>query len=242
MDPNRKKNRAPVIAIDGPSGTGKSTLAKLLAQTIHCRYVDTGAMYRAVALYKMDRKAVPEGSEALSRLLENIEIRFLQGPEGQRILLQEKDVTDEIRKPGVAEEASRLSGLPEVRDFLLEKQRQLARQGGVVMEGRDIGSVVLPDADLKIFLDADGGERAKRRHLQWKEKGIEVPLEKIQEDMSVRDHRDQSRKVAPLILAPDAVRIDTTDLNPQEVLSRILALLGERGRNTNGCDFSRQPV
>lgn len=242
MGPISDKNRGPVIAIDGPSGTGKSTLAKLLAQTLRSRYVDTGAMYRALALLAMEKKIDTNDPGALKHLLKTFEIRYVEDERGQRIYLMERDVTDAIRKPGVAEEASRVSRYPEVRDVLVEKQRQLAREGSVVMEGRDIGSVVLPDADLKIFLDAAEEERAKRRYLQWKKKGIDVPLEKIQEDMLVRDQRDQGRKVAPLTLAPDAVRIDTSDLNPQEALDRILLLLKQEGWDHNGCDFSKQPV
>lgn len=225
MSKNYQDEKDIVIAIDGPSGTGKSTIAKLLADRLDCLYVDTGAMYRAVALLAKDQGVSTEDREALVRIAEEMELEYLNDSSGSRVLLQGKDVTEELRIPGVGEAASQLSRHPEVRSVLVDKQRQMGQQGRVVMEGRDIGTVVLPDADLKLFLDADSEERARRRHMQLKNKGIDVPVEGLSKQLSARDQRDSNRKTAPLQLAQGAVKIDTTHLGPDEVLHQILGLL-----------------
>ena len=186
-------------------------------------------MYRAVALLARQREVSPDDPEGLARLGRGMEIEFIETVDGPGVRLGGEDVTSALRLPGVSEEASRLSRFPEVRKVLVDKQRELGRQGKVVMEGRDIGTVVFPEADLKIFLDAEPQERAKRRYLQWQEKGIEVPQERLAREIRSRDHRDQTRKVAPLVPARDATKIDTTHLDPGQVLDRILALLSERG-------------
>ncbi len=234
MKHDDEDKKGPVVAIDGPAGTGKSTLAKLLAERLRCRYIDTGAMYRAVALLALEEDVDPDDPGGLGDLMDRFSIDYVDDSRGTRILLCNRDVTDAIRQPGVGEAASKLSRFPVVREALVESQRGLARLGSVVMEGRDIGSVVLPHADLKVFLDAREEEKAKRRHLQWKGKGIEVPVDKILEDMQVRDQRDRKREAAPLTLAEDAVRIDTSEMDVQEVLDRIVVLAAERGLVTHG--------
>jgi CMP/dCMP kinase len=224
-----EKKRGPVVAIDGPSGVGKSTLARSVAERVGCRYVDTGAMYRAVALLARQRGVSQDDEQALARISGEMDIEFVETKEGQGVRLEGEDVTLALRLPGVSEEASRLSRFPQVRKVLVERQRALGRHGPVVMEGRDIGTVVLPEADLKIFLEADVEERARRRYGQWKGKGIEVAREQLKQEILSRDHRDQTREVAPLAPARDAVRIDTTQLNPEQALDRVLTLLAEKG-------------
>ena len=225
----RSKGKGLVIAVDGPSGVGKSTISQALAGRLDCRYIDTGAMYRAVALLARARAVPPDDPQGLAGLGRDMEIEFIVTEAGPGVVLDGEDVTESLRLPGVSEEASRLSRFPEVREVLVEKQRELGRQGGVVMEGRDIGTVVLPEADLKVFLDAEPEERARRRYLQWKEKGIEVEQEQLAREILARDQRDKTRRVAPLVPAGDAAMIDTTRLDPGQVLVRILALLSEQG-------------
>jgi cytidylate kinase len=224
-----EKKRGLVIAVDGPSGVGKSTISRALAERVGCRYIDTGAMYRAVALLARQQEVSLDDPEGLARVGRGMEIEFVETAEGPGVRLGGEDVALALRMPGVSDEASRLSRFPEVREVLVEKQREIGEQGKVVMEGRDIGTVVLPEADLKIYLEAEPEERARRRYFQWKEKGIEVPQEQLSQEIRDRDQRDQTRKVAPLVPARDAAKIDTTHLDPAEVLDRILALLSDRG-------------
>jgi cytidylate kinase len=186
-------------------------------------------MYRAVALLARQSSVSPDDAQGLAPLGRAMEIEFVEKATGQEVHLNGKDVTLSLRLPGVSEEASRLSRHPEVREALVEKQREFGRQGRVVMEGRDIGTVVFPQADLKVFLDAEPEERARRRYLQWKEKGIEVAPEELAQEILSRDQRDQTRRVAPLLPARDAVKIDTTRLGPEQVLDGILAIISEKG-------------
>ena len=218
-----------IVTIDGPAGAGKSTVARALARRLGFRFLDTGAMYRAVALLARAQAVAPDDPHRLAGLGRDMEIGFVVTEEGAGVTLDGGDVTLSLRLPGVSEEASRLSRFPEVREVLVEKQRELGRQGKVVMEGRDIGTVVLPEADLKVFLDADPEERARRRYLQWQEKGIEVDQEELTREIASRDERDRTRKVAPLVPAADAAVIDTTRLDLGQVLARISALLSEKG-------------
>jgi cytidylate kinase len=230
MRTRKEENKGPVIAIDGPSGTGKSTIAIRLAARLNCRYIDTGAMYRAVAILAKNRCVEIDHSAGLVELLHEFPLEYRESDGLQRVFLAGEDITDALRMPGVGEDASRLSRFPEVRKILVEKQRELARDGAVVMEGRDIGSVVLPDADLKIFLDADEEVRARRRMLQWEKKGLNASAEELKKDIRVRDRRDSTRKEAPLVLADGGVRVDTTQKSIQEVEEEILYLLPEKNR------------
>lgn len=202
------------IAIDGPSGAGKSTLARRLAARLGVLYVDTGAIYRTVGCYVKRRGADPKDAAAVAALLPEIRVELTFGADGeQHMLLGGEDVTQEIRLPEMSLYASAVSAHPEVRAFLLEMQRQLAREHSVIMDGRDIGTVVLPEAELKIFLTADVAERARRRHLELAQRGTPEPFEKVLEEMKQRDEQDRSRAVAPLKQAADAILLDTTELD-----------------------------
>ena len=217
------------VAIDGPAGAGKSTLARAAAKRFGFIYVDTGAIYRTVGLGCC--RAGVDGSESgqVIALLPSMQIDLRHGGDGvQRMFLNGEDVSGEIRLPEVSRCASQVSAIPEVRAFLMEMQRSLARRNSVVMDGRDIGTVVLPDASVKIFLTADPRERARRRHAELREKGSSVTLDEVLRDMQERDERDRRRAAAPLRAAEDAVVLDTTGLSLEESLERICALI-ERG-------------
>ena len=214
------------IAIDGPAGAGKSSIAKEISSELGFIYVDTGALYRTVALFAQEN--CPDSDEELIDRLDEIDIdlSFIGGT--QRISLGGEDVTDDIRTPEISMGASRVSAIPEVRDFLFDLQQKIAREHDVIMDGRDIGTVVLPDADLKIFLTASADERASRRYLELKEKADCPTFEEIKADIIKRDYNDSHRAVAPLKQAEDAVLIDTTDMGFHEVCEEILDLIKER--------------
>ena len=215
-----------VVAIDGPGSSGKGTLGMLLAEKLGCTFVDTGAMYRALAVEALRRGLSPDEERPLEELAKESEIRFLQSPEGNswpyRITIGGRDVTDQIRTPRIDMASSRISAYPVVHQIMVRKQQDLARQGGVVMEGRDIGTVVLPDADVKFFLTASVEERARRRHRQMQGWGRQIDLRQLEERLSRRDDNDSQRQVAPLRRAEDAVVIDTTELSIEQVLDRML--------------------
>jgi CMP/dCMP kinase len=214
-----------VVAIDGPAGAGKSTLAKRVAAKLGFIYINTGAMYRAVALWALRLKVATSDMHRLERLALEADIALtLEG----RVLLNGEDVTEAIGDANVAAAASEVSAVPGVRRALLSVQRGLAEKSSVVMEGRDIGSVVFPEAQVKIFLDAEPGERARRRALDLETTNIES----VADELSQRDHRDRTRAEAPLVQAPDAELIDTTGLSPEEVEAKILQLV--RARVSNG--------
>lgn len=220
------------IAIDGPSGAGKSTLAKLLAQKLGYLYVDTGAIYRTVALFAMERGSDPGDEAAVAGLLPQMEIKMAYGTDGlQHMLLNGRDVTEDIRRHAVSKGASQVSALPAVRAFLLEMQRELARRHNVVMDGRDIGTVVLPQADLKIFLTAQAEDRARRRYRELLERGQDADYETVLRDVIQRDEADTSRAISPLRQAEDAVLVDTTGNTLEESLQRLLRLTEERVRH-----------
>ncbi len=221
-----------VIAIDGPAGSGKSTVARLVARRLGYLYVDTGAMYRAVAL-----KAIRLGMNlhdpiVMGMLAEASDIQLIPQPDGSvRVVLDGEDVTEQIRAPAVSEASSIVSAHPEVRAVLVERQKLLATDGGVVMEGRDIQTVVAPDAEVKVFLTASLEERARRRWLELKQRGLCVPFEQVLQELQERDQRDSSRSIAPLQKAPDAVEINTTNLTPEEVVEQIVALVQLKTRS-----------
>lgn len=217
------------IAIDGPSGAGKSTLARQMAKELGFLYVDTGAIYRTVALYAQRQGVNPGDREAVAPLLGTLSIRMDYGEDGmQRMYLGEEDVSDAIRVHAVSQCASQVAAIPEVREFLLEYQRKLARKHNVVMDGRDIGTVVLPDADVKIFLTASAEIRAKRRLLELQQRGQQADYATILHDVEQRDEQDRTRAIAPLRQAEDAVLVDTSALNLEESLRAMLNIAGER--------------
>lgn len=202
------------IAIDGPSGAGKSTLAKALAKELNYLYVDTGAIYRTVGLSVFRRGIDPTDRTAVEAILPELEITMGYGEDGlQRMYLNGDDVTDAIRRHEISDYASRVSAIPAVRAFLLEMQRKLARENDVIMDGRDIGTVVLPNAGLKIFLTADAEDRAARRHAELLERGQVTDFETVLHDVKQRDRQDMERETAPLRRADDAVLVDTTGVD-----------------------------
>jgi len=210
------------VAIDGPAGAGKSTIAKAAAKELELIYVDTGAMYRTIGLACLDDGISPENSKAVIEKLKSIvlELKYVDGE--QRMILCGKDVSDDIRTERVSMTASVVSKIPEVRAFLLEQQRGFARSDNIIMDGRDIGTVVLPDAQVKIFLTASAESRAKRRTLQLEEKGIEANYDAILEDIRKRDYQDSHREIAPLKAAPDAVVVDTTELTLEGSINAVI--------------------
>lgn len=214
------------IAIDGPSGAGKSTLAKRLAQELGFMYVDTGALYRTVGLFALREGVDLEDERAVSALLDRLEVGMAYGDDGlQRMFLNGEDVTDAIRQNEVSAASSRVSAIPAVRSFLLETQQKLAREHDVIMDGRDIGTVVLPGADLKIYLTASAGDRADRRYRELLERGQRVDRAQILKEVQERDRRDMEREIAPLKQAQDAVVVDTTGIGLEESFSRMLDVI-----------------
>lgn len=212
------------IAIDGPSGAGKSTVAKALAKHLGFVQVDTGAMYRSVGLYIYRKGLKPDDADAVIPQLENINIDLGFSDAGQRIYLNGEDVSDKIRQNEISMYASKVSAIPAVRAFLLDMQRKIAAEHNVVMDGRDIGTVVLPDAELKIFQTASVKERAKRRCDELTAKGQTVDLETIRKEIEERDYNDSHRAAAPCIPADDAVIIDNSNITIEENVAMITAL------------------
>ena len=217
------------IAIDGPSGAGKSTLAKALAAKLGFLYVDTGAIYRTVGLYVARQGGdCAKEADVLPRLSQ-VKISMAYGEDGlQRMILNGEDVTQAIRQNEVSRYASQVSAMGEVRAFLLDMQRSMARENSVIMDGRDIGTVVLPDADLKIFLTASVEERARRRHKELLEKGQDIPFDTVKEEIAQRDYVDTHREVAPLKQAEDAVVADTSSMDLEESLDLLRTIVKER--------------
>ncbi len=202
------------IAVDGPSGAGKSSLAKAIAAELHILYVDTGAIYRTIGCYARRKGVEAADTEAVIALLPEVKIGMRYDAQGlQHMLLHGEDVTEEIRLPEMSLYASAVSAIPEVRAFLLEMQRDFARKSSVIMDGRDIGTVVLPDADVKIFLQADVEVRARRREKELLERGTPRPFDQVLAEMKERDYNDTHRAAAPLRPAEDAVIVDTSQMD-----------------------------
>ncbi len=219
-----KKNGL-VIAIDGPSGAGKSTTARLLAERLGYIYIDTGAMYRAIGWKAKQEGIDPKNEEKLAGLCGRTQVTIKKDNSDPRFYVDGHDVSGEIRTPEMGMMASAVSKSPSVRAGLLTLQRDLGRTGGVVMDGRDIGTVVFPDADVKFFLDASAEERGRRRYQELTAKGMDVDLARITQEIRERDQQDSTRSLAPLRKADDAFLIDSTDLNISEVLDAMLATI-----------------
>lgn len=213
------------VAIDGPSGAGKSTLARRAAAELGYLYVDTGAIYRTVAVGALRRGVDPADAAAVEPILSDMQIRLAYDPgDGlQHMYLDGEDVSEQIRLHEISQHASKISAIPKVREFLLDLQRDLARKNHVVMDGRDIGTVVLPDAQVKIFLTASAEARAKRRFLELQQRGQQADFDTVLRDIVLRDEQDSNRPIAPLRRAEDAVLIDTTELDLEQSLQAIVS-------------------
>ena len=217
------------IAIDGPSGSGKSSMAKRIAKALNIIYVDTGAIYRTTGLACIRNGIDCKDEDKIKLLLPNIDIQIEYSEDGsQRMFLNGEDVSTEIRLPEISIAASDVSSLGSVRSFLLDMQRKFAREYNVILDGRDIGTVVLPDADCKIYLTASAEERARRRMLELEEKGTPQQFEEVLKDIEYRDYQDSHRDVAPLKQAEDAVLVDSTNLNIDETFERIMGIIHEK--------------
>ena len=216
------------IAIDGPSGAGKSTLAKAIAARLGIVYVDTGALYRTVGYYVRSQNTNPKDAAAVAALLPQIRIELIYQNGAQHVLLNGEDLGDRIRTPEMSMYASAVSAIPAVRAFLLDTQRSIAKTNSVIMDGRDIGTVILPDADVKIFLTASNECRAQRRTDELNAKGIPTTYEEVLADMIARDRADSTRDVAPCVPAPDAVTFDNSWMTPDECTNGIIRLIEEK--------------
>lgn len=217
-----------IIAVDGPSAAGKSYLAKAISDRLNIVYIDTGAMYRAVALYVMENDIDISNEEIMEKELNNIDIKFERINGELHIFLNDKDVSSEIRTEKIAMLASKVSSLKCVRYDMVDRQRKLGEKCSVILDGRDIGSVVFPNADLKIYLTASEEERAKRRLYDLEMKNIETSFEEVLEDIKKRDYNDIHKPISPLVKTEDAVLIDTTNMLKEEVIAKVVALLKER--------------
>ncbi len=225
-----------VVAIDGPAGAGKSTLARRVAEKLGFVYINSGSMYRAIALWALRLGVELNDMHRLEQLAKEAKIELQPGTH-PRVLLNSEDVTEALREPGVSAAASKVSAVPGVRRALLSAQRRIAEDHSVVMEGRDIGSVVFPAAQVKIFLDADPQERARRRTLELQQRGHRADLHSVAGDLHERDQRDRKRSEAPLVQAPDAQLIDTTGRSLEDLEEIILKLV--RSRTSNGKEAAR---
>ena len=217
------------IAIDGPSSAGKSTVAKQIARDLSIIYVDTGAMYRAIGLYVLRQNLDTKDTAQVCGCLPNIRIATSYDPQaGQRIFLNDEDVSEQIRSPQASMAASDVSAIPQVRAFLLDLQRDMAKKQSLVMDGRDIGTTILPNAEVKIYLTASADTRAKRRALEYEQKGESFDLDQIRKDIIERDERDMNREISPLKQAEDAVLVDSSEMGIDDVVNAILNVYKEK--------------
>jgi cytidylate kinase len=216
-----------IITIDGPSGAGKTTASELLAHRLGYRYVDTGALYRGVALEAMSAGLDPDDDAGLENVLSSLKMKFVYGEKGLRLISNDSDITDKIRTPEISMFASAASARPVVRNFLLKLQRELGREKGVVFEGRDMGTIVFPDADVKFYLDASHETRSLRRYRELKSETSQT-LQDVKKDIKRRDKNDSARDLAPLKPAKDAVIIDSTHFSAQDVVDRMVNVIEKR--------------
>lgn len=216
-----------IITIDGPSGAGKTTVSKLLAHRLGYRYIDTGALYRGIALEAMSAGLNPDDDAGLENILSSLKMKFVSVDKGLRLISNDSDITDKIRTPEISMFASAASARPVVRNFLLDLQRDLGRKKGVVFEGRDMGTVVFPDADVKFYLDASHKTRSLRRYQELKSETSQT-LHDVEKDIKRRDKNDSARNLAPLRPAEDAVIIDSTQLSAQDVVDRMLNVIEDK--------------
>lgn len=224
------KRKGLTIAIDGPSGAGKSTVARSLGKRLGYLYIDTGAMYRSVALGVKKKGIFPEDELTVSQLASSLRITFVTEKEQTRIFCEGEDITEAIRTPEVSRLASSISRQKGVREALVRMQRELGREGGVVLEGRDIGTVVFPDADVKFYLDAEGDERVRRRYHEMVEKGVKVDFKETQEELLQRDHNDMHRSHSPLRKADDALFIDSTHRSVEEIVEEMVGIVKAKSK------------
>lgn len=218
------------IAIDGPGGAGKSTVAKAVAAKLGIVYVDTGALYRTIGYYVRQKEVSPDSREGVSVLLPDISIAIEYRDGAQHVCLNGEDLGDRIRTPEMSMYASKVSAIPEVRAFLLDTQRDIAKKNSVIMDGRDIGTVILPDADVKIFLTASEQCRAERRYKELIARGQSVTLEDVLAEMNQRDKQDSTREVAPTAVADDAVLLDNTGMTFEETVDAVIAIARKTGK------------
>lgn len=216
------------IAIDGPAGAGKSTIAKMVSKKLNCIYVDTGAMYRAVALFFIENGIASDDEKRIAKEIENIHVDIQFEAGNQKVLLNGKDVTEEIRAERVGNWASEISKYTVVREYLVKMQREIAAKQDVVMDGRDIGTVVLPQANVKIYLTASSKVRAMRRYNELTQKGVFCDIHDIEQGIMERDAQDMNREISPLRQAKDAILIDSSNMTIDEVVEKIVSLAGER--------------
>ena len=221
---------APVITIDGPSGSGKGTVAGILAKSLGWNLLDSGALYRLLAFAAVNHGVALDNEALLAKLAAHLDVQFIGATDGKsaRIILEGDEVTHAIRSESVAAGASKVAALPAVRDALLQRQRAFQESPGLVADGRDMGTVVFPEAPLKVFLTASAEERARRRYLQLKAKGDDVSLSGLLDEIRARDERDTQRAIAPLKPAADAIQLDSTELSIDQVLERIMSEIALR--------------
>ena len=223
--PSTRGVKKMTIAIDGPSGAGKSTVARSLARRLGYIYIDTGAMYRSVALRVKEKSTSPEDELALKQLASSLPITFSTKGEQTHVFCEGEDITEAIRTPEISRLASAISRQKGVREALVRMQRKMGKEGGVILEGRDIGTVVFPDADVKFYLDAESDERARRRYHEMLKKGVRVDYKETQEELVQRDHHDMHRIYSPLRKAVDAVFIDSTHRSVEEVVEEMVRII-----------------